>query len=109
MSFEIDDINSSNSMIVKDILNDFPFDKSEVKEESNEKNGIQISRVINLDKYENILPILKCKLCLNILLNPYDCSKCGNTFCYSCINKLKESNKDCPFGCTEYDITPSSL
>ena len=109
MSFEIDDKNSSNSMIVKDILNDFPFDKSEVKEESNEKNGIQISRVINLDKYENILPILKCKLCLNILLNPYDCSKCGNTFCYSCINKLKESNKDCPFGCTEYDITPSSF
>ena len=35
MSFEIDDKNSernsSNSMIVKDILNEFPFDKSEIK------------------------------------------------------------------------------
>ena len=109
MSSDIDEKNSSNSMIVKDILNEFPFDKSEIKEDQNDINGISISRVIDLDKYENILQILKCKLCLNILLNPYDCSKCGNTFCYSCINKLKESNKKCPFGCTEYDITPSSF
>ena len=109
MSFDMDDKNSSNSMIVKDILNEFPFDKSEVKEDQKEITGIPLSRIIDLDKYENILQILKCKLCLNILLNPYDCSKCGNTFCYSCINKLKESNKKCPFGCTDYEIAPSSF
>ena len=114
MSFEIEEKNSNNSMIIKDIVNEFPFDKSEAKEdqkesESKELNGIPLSRVIDIDKYENILQILKCKLCLNILLNPYDCSKCGNTFCYSCINKLKQSNKKCPFGCTEYEITPSSF
>ena len=109
MSFDMDEKNSSNSMIVKDILNEFPFDKSECKEEQTELNGISISRVIDLDKYENLLPILKCKLCLNILLNPYDCSKCGNSFCFSCINKLKESDKKCPFGCTDYEIMPSSF
>ena len=109
MSFDIDEKNSSNSMIVKDILNEFPFDKSEIKDDEKEINGIPISRVIDLDKYENLLQILKCKICLNILLNPYDCSKCGNTFCYSCINKLKESNKKCPFGCTDYEIMPSSF
>ena len=114
MSFEIEEKNSNNSMIIKDIVNEFPFDKSEAKEDqkesdSKELNGIPLSRVIDIDKYENILQILKCKLCLNILLNPYDCSKCGNTFCYSCINKLKQSNKKCPFGCTEYEITPSSF
>ena len=109
MSFDIDEKNSSNSMIVKDILNEFPFDKSEIKDDEKEINGIPVSRVINLDKYENLLQILKCKICLNILLNPYDCSKCGNTFCYSCINKLKESNKKCPFGCTDYEIMPSSF
>ena len=109
MSFELDEKNSSNSMIVKDILNEFPFDKSEIKEDQKEITGIPLSRVIDLDKYENILQILKCKICLNILLNPYDCSKCGNTFCYSCINKLKESNKKCPFGCTDYEIAPSSF
>ena len=109
MSSDIDEKNSNNSMIVKDILNEFPFDKSELKEEQKEITGIPISRVIDLDKYENILQILKCKICLNILLNPYDCSKCGNTFCYSCINKLKESNTKCPFGCTDYEIMPSSF
>ena len=105
----MDEKNSSNSMIVKDILNEFPFDKSECKEEQKELNGISISRVIDLDKYENLLQILKCKICLNILLNPYDCSKCGNSFCFSCINKLKESDKACPFGCTDYEIMPSSF
>ena len=109
MSFDMDEKNSSNSMIVKDILNEFPFDKSECKEEQKELNGISISRVIDLDKYENLLQILKCKICLNILLNPYDCSKCGNSFCFSCINKLKESDKACPFGCTDYEIMPSSF
>ena len=109
MSIDMDEKNSSNSMIVKDILNEFPFDKSEIKEDQKEITGIPLSRVIDLDKYENILQILKCKICLNILLNPYDCSKCGNTFCYSCINKLKESNKKCPFGCTDYEIAPSSF
>ena len=109
MSFDMDEKNSSNSMIVKDILNEFPFDKSECKEEQKELNGISTSRVIDLDKYENLLQILKCKICLNILLNPYDCSKCGNSFCFSCINKLKESDKACPFGCTDYEIMPSSF
>jgi hypothetical protein len=89
MSFEIDEKNSSNSMIVKDILNEFPLDKSEIKEEHKEGGGIPLSRVVDLNKHEKVLSILKCKICLNILLNPYDCSKCGNTFCYKCINKLR--------------------
>ena len=109
MSFDLDDKNSSNSMIVKDILNEFPFDKSEIKDDQNIPGGIPLSRVIDLEKHEKILPVLKCKICLNILLNPYDCSKCGNTFCYTCINKLKESMKKCPFGCIDYEIMPSSF
>ena len=109
MSFEIDEKNSSNSMIVKDILNEFPLDKSEIKEEPKEGGGIPLSRVVDLNKHEKILPILKCKICLNILLNPYDCSKCGNTFCYKCINKLRESMVKCPFGCIDYEIMPSSF
>ena len=111
MSFELDEKNSSNSMIVKDILNEFPFNESEIKEKEDPKDqgGIPLSRVIDLEKHEKLLPILKCKICLNILLNPYDCSKCGNTFCCSCITRLKDSNKSCPFGCTDYDIIPSSF
>ena len=109
MSFDIDEKNSSNSMIVKDILNEFPFDKSEINDDQKEIGGILLSRVVDLEKHEKLLPVLKCKICLNILLNPYDCSKCGNTFCYKCINKLKESMKKCPFGCIDYEIMPSSF
>ena len=109
MSFENEEKNSSNSMIVKDILNEFPFEKSEIKEDQKELGGIPLSRLLDYEKYENLLQILKCKICLNILLNPYDCSKCGNSFCFTCISKLKDSNKPCPLGCTDYDIIPSSF
>ena len=109
MSFDLDDRNSSNSMIVKDILNEFPFDKSEIKDNQKESGGIPLSRVVDLEKHEKLLPVLKCKICLNILQNPYDCSKCGNTFCYNCINKLKESMNKCPYGCVDYEIMPSSF
>ena len=44
----MDEKNSSNSMIVKDILNEFPFDKSEIKEDPKEIDGIPLSRVIDL-------------------------------------------------------------
>ena len=97
MYFELDKKNSSNSMIVKDILKEFPFNESEIKEDQKDQGGIPLSRVIDLEKHEKLLPILKCK----ILLNPYDCSKCGNIFCYTYINKLKESTKKCPFGCVD--------
>ena len=109
MSFELDEKNSSNSMIVKDILNQLPFNESEIKDDQKDQGGIPLSRVVDLEKQEKLLPVLKCKICLNILLNPYDCSKCGNTFCFSCINRLKESMKKCPFGCIDYEIMPSSF
>ena len=104
MSFELDEKNSSNSMIVKDILNELPFNESEINDDQKDQGGIPLSRVVDLEKQEKLLPVLKCKICLNILLNPYDCSKCGNTFCFTCINRLKESMKKCPFGCIDYEI-----
>ena len=109
MSFELDERNSSNSMIVKDILNELPFNESEIKDNQEDQGGIPLSRVVDLEKQEKLLSVLKCKICLNILLNPYDCSKCGNTFCFTCINRLKESMKKCPFGCVDYEIMPSSF
>ena len=73
------------------------------------EGGISESRLINNNSnIQTIMNILKCKICKNILLNPYDCSKCGNTFCYQCINKLKENHLPCPFNCLLFEITPSS-
>jgi hypothetical protein len=56
--------------------------------------GIEFSRLLNAQNYKNFEELIKCKICFNILSNPYDCVKCGQTFCYSCI-----SNNKCPFNC----------
>jgi len=83
---------------------------SNIKNMEIDKGGISESRLVNNNSnIQTITNILKCKICQNILLNPYDCSKCGNTFCYNCINNLKENNLPCPFNCKSFEITPSSF
>lgn len=55
---------------------------------------ISINKLINLDYYKNLEKIFKCQICTNLIYNPTDCEKCGNSFCYFCI-----TNKSCPFQC----------
>lgn len=84
--------------------------KFQIDKKINDEGGISESRLINNNSnIKTIMNILKCKICKNILLNPYDCSKCGNTFCYNCISKLKQNKLPCPFNCKLYEITPSSF
>ena len=71
-------------------------------------NGISFDRLIDKEKHKNFYDIIQCKICFNILKNPYDCSICGNTFCYDCINNIITQNKQCPFNCTNFEIKPSS-
>lgn len=79
------------------------------KVEKYDKGGISESRLVNNNSnIRAIMDTFKCKICKNILLNPYDCSKCGNTFCFNCINRLKQNKMSCPFNCKSFDITPSS-
>jgi hypothetical protein len=57
--------------------------------------------VIPTDKEwtRNILTnLLRCKICLNILNNPYDCLCCNQTFCKSCIYNYIKTNNKCPYG-----------
>ena len=84
--------------------------KFQIDQKNNDEGGISESRLINNNSnIKTIMNILKCKICKNILLNPYDCSKCGNTFCYNCISKLKQNKLPCPFNCKLFEITPSSF
>ena len=71
-------------------------------------NGISFQRLINKENYTNFLDIIQCKICFNILKNPYDCSSCGNSFCYNCISNLLLTKKNCPFNCENFSIKPSS-
>ena len=72
-------------------------------------NGIPFDRLIDKDIYKNFYDIIQCKICFNILKNPYDCTKCGNSFCYNCISNLIKQNKKCPFQCENFSIKQSSL
>ena len=73
-----------------------------------QSKGIPFQRLVNKENYTNFLEIIQCKICFNILKNPYDCSLCGNSFCYNCISNLLKSNKHCPFNCQNFSIKPSS-
>jgi hypothetical protein len=72
----------------------------------NSKAGIDPKRVLNSDKFTALNEVLTCRICFNILINPTDCVKCGNTFCQDCINELVQ--KDCPFGCKGIAVKPTS-
>ncbi|XP_064384962.1 TNF receptor-associated factor 4-like [Halichondria panicea] len=38
----------------------------------------------------------ECPVCLQIIREPHQVTCCGNSFCYSCIQRVKEDNKPCP-------------
>ena len=37
-----------------------------------------------------------CPICLQVLRDPFQTSCCGNSFCQSCINRVKDDEKACP-------------
>jgi len=59
--------------------------------------------IVNREYFDSLENVLKCKICDYILNNPFDCEKCGHTFCYDCINNIV-----CPFKCKGKFIKQSS-
>ena len=62
---------------------------------------VNFNRIIIPSSKENILnlitKLIQCKICMNLLNDPYDCLCCNQTFCKSCIiNYIKTSDK-CPY------------
>ena len=62
---------------------------------------VNFNRIIinqNKDWMINLLTnFLQCKICMNILNDPYDCLCCNQTFCKKCIINYIDTNKECPF------------
>jgi len=81
------------------------------KNESQEKKyyGIDPKRIINNEQFDKFSEILKCKLCFKLLNNPYDCARCGNSFCQECIRRQLENSKSCPYNCEEFTLKNSSF
>lgn len=72
-------------------------------------NGISFARLLYQETHSPFIDLIKCKICFNILLNPYDCNVCKNSFCYDCINTFITNNLPCPFKCEKFSIKPSSF
>jgi hypothetical protein len=63
------------------------------------KQGINLSRLLKSEEYKDLVEIIKCGICFQILLNPVDCNECQHSFCHGCINYLKSEGISCPYGC----------
>ena len=62
---------------------------------------VNFNRIIIPSSKDKILTIfmkfIQCKICMNILNDPYDCLCCNQTFCKSCIENYIKTNNKCPF------------
>lgn len=62
---------------------------------------VNFSRIIIPEHKEDftnlITKLIQCKICLNILNDPCDCSCCNQTFCKNCINNYIQTNNKCPY------------
>ena len=66
-----------------------------------------------MDKYVNKKTIVKnsvydmfkdsiiCQICNSLMIEPFICLNCQNTFCEKCKEKLKENGENCPGKCQE--------
>lgn len=73
------------------------------------KYGISKDRIENLDKLEIIGELITCRICLEILNNPFECEKCGSLFCEECISKWLKINSSCPMRCPNLKINKASV
>ena len=70
-----------------------------LQEEEKERIELSPDDIYNKNEVENMLELLKCPICLNILMTPVQCNKCNNCFCKLCIDHYQDSKIKCPFRC----------
>ena len=62
---------------------------------------VNFEKIIIPSSIENIRNLLtkfiQCKICMNLLNDPYDCLCCNQTFCKSCIINYIKTNNKCPY------------
>ena len=62
-------------------------------------SGISEDQIENYSEYEEILSSLNCCICLDIVKNPMECSKCQSLYCAECWKTLVIAGKDCVLHC----------
>ena len=59
--------------------------------------------IVNKEYYEGIKSLVNCLICLGLVENPVQCTKCQHYFCSECI----KVNKTCPLRCEDNQFIKS--
>ena len=43
-----------------------------------------------------VSPTLQCSICLDLVMEPVECTNCSKLFCKECIEGWLKNSKDCP-------------
>ena len=85
------------------ITNNNRTPQEDEEEDADDKLDISLDDIYNTNEVQNMKELIKCPICLNVLMSPVQCNKCNNCFCKLCINTYEDSKIKCPFRC-EYPI-----
>ena len=88
-----------NSQNQNNIIQNNNNNNNAIPEEERNKLEISPDDIYNKGEVENMKELLKCPICLNILIAPVQCNKCNKCFCKLCIDHYQESKIKCPFRC----------
>jgi len=70
-----------------------------MEEERFASSGIREEAVDNFGDYKGIIKNLLCCVCLDIVKNPMECSKCETLYCTICWEIIKMAGKQCVSKC----------
>jgi len=62
-------------------------------------SGINEDQIENYEENQEMLKSLTCCICLDIVKNPVECSKCESLYCEECWKLMEISGKDCVLHC----------
>ena len=72
---------------------------------NNSDGGIKIELIINKEEVQDLLDMVICCVCLDLVKNPLECNFCEGLYCKECWDTMKVFKNKCAFGCTS-EIKP---
>lgn len=69
---------------------------------SNEKAtfpGIKQELIVNNEEVKDLIEMIICCICLDIVKIPYECSECEAVYCKDCWEEIKVTKEQCAFKC----------
>ena len=70
---------------------------------------MEIEDIINLEEIKVFSIDITCSICQSVLLNPYHCIDCEQSFCFECITNWQKKSNVCPFKCPNFQLKESKM